>query len=99
MAAHVSSGVAVGSVDGFIAGAAQRRARQESLYQTLCGRGVGSRAVPVAVPNVVNRNRIALEYRTAFVIDAVAGDYSLASGTGCNCGGGAVAIGDDLHSI
>src|SRR5579864_3933460 len=105
MATHVSSGVTVQGVDCFIVGAAQRGAAQETFKQAYCGWGVRSRAVPVAVPDDIDRDRTALKHRAAVVVDAVAGGYRLASWSGVassvvgEFGHAAVAVGDVLHSI
>src|ERR1051326_1590329 len=79
--AHVSGIVAVRGVDRLVAGAAQRVAAQETLDQ-IDGRLAVRRTsatVPVAVPDDVDRNRIAIEYRTAVIVDAVALNYGAAA--------------------
>ena len=78
--ADVAGVIAIGRRDVLVRRIAQRI--DEVFNQADRSRGVGSGAAPIAVPDDVNGDRIAFQYRTAVVVDAVAGNYGLPNGLG-----------------
>src|SRR5579859_738942 len=97
MAAHVVVVVAVRGIDGLVAGAAQRIASQKTFNQAdsrLAVRGPRP-AIPVAVPDDVDRHRITWQDRPAVIIDAVAGHDGVAGG----CDGGKRVSGHAVFAV
>src|SRR6266851_1294358 len=83
MAADVARCISVSGIDGFIAGAAQRIASQEPFNQTYRGLAIGrpGAAVPVAVPDDVDRYRACFEHGSAVIVDSIALHHRLTDGS------------------
>src|SRR5215510_14387708 len=52
------------------------------LDQTHSCLGIGTGTIPVAIPDQINRHRIALQYRAAVIVNAVACDHLLPGRSG-----------------
>ncbi len=79
VAADVASSVTVSG--GHMLNGAVAERTNEMLNQADAGCCVGAGAIPVAVEDQVDRNRVAFQHRATVIVDAIAGDYSLAHRT------------------